>query len=629
MRKSPLLWFFSLFALPIVSASAEVVISEFMASNRTVLADEDSDFSDWIEIANTGPSPVDLDGWYLTDDENFDTLDPESVWTFPSRTIAAGEHLIVFASAKDRAPAGAGQLHTNFQLTADGEFLALVKPDGVTVTAAFSPEYPNQETDISYGLGQVTLSSQQFIAEGADAKVLVPLDGNLGAAAWTGGAEPFNDAAWIGAKTGVGFDSGTAATGFTLIDNFDSLDARPLDGQGDWSASSAMVSVANDPENVENQVMAQTGDNVRAWKGISIPNGATATLFYRMRRDGIVNFGVGSSDVPAPGTNFGDFETQLNNQNDAVLKTRDAGGFDDLDEFADATWYQIWMVIDNASDTYKIYMSGGALASRTLLDAAQQTEFGFRNGVATNAMVNFFARTGSGTTGTWSIDDVYLANGENLGDPAGGLSLDSFIDPLGDIEGEMVGLGSSAYLRIPFNVGQLDGFASLSLRMRYDDGFVAYLNGSQIAARNAPVSPLWNSVATAEHPAQEVVAFEEIDISASAGLLLPNTTNLLAVHGLNSGAADGDFLITPELVGISSNGSAQALFFTTPTPGAANGGGVLGFVGDTRFSIDRGFYQARSMSSSALRPLGRRSSTPPTARHRRTATASPHLHPRQ
>ena len=226
----------------------------------------------------------------------------------------------------------------------------------------------------------MALASREFITEGADARAFVPTDGSLGTVAWTGGAEPFDDSAWLDVKTGVGFDRGSGASGFVLIDNFDPLDGGALDGQGGWAASSANVAVSNDPENAENQVMSQTGDNVRAWKAISIPDGGKATLFYRMRRDGLVNFGVGSTDVATPGTAFADFETQLNNQNDALLKVRDGGGFKDVDDFADATWYWIWMVIDTATDSYQVYMSGGALATRTLLDAGVQSAFGFRNG---------------------------------------------------------------------------------------------------------------------------------------------------------------------------------------------------------------------------------------------------------
>ncbi|HOW98509.1 MAG TPA: lamin tail domain-containing protein, partial [Kiritimatiellia bacterium] len=49
---------------------AAVLISEFMADNQTVLQDEDGDYSDWIEIHNSGPADVDLGGWHLTDDTN-------------------------------------------------------------------------------------------------------------------------------------------------------------------------------------------------------------------------------------------------------------------------------------------------------------------------------------------------------------------------------------------------------------------------------------------------------------------------------------------------------------------------------------------------------------------------------
>ena len=36
------------------SVQSQVVISEFMASNTKTLADQDGDYSDWIEIYNSG-----------------------------------------------------------------------------------------------------------------------------------------------------------------------------------------------------------------------------------------------------------------------------------------------------------------------------------------------------------------------------------------------------------------------------------------------------------------------------------------------------------------------------------------------------------------------------------------------
>ena len=58
---------------------------------------------------------------------------------------------MVFASGKDRTEGN--QLHTNFKLNGDGEYLALVQPDGSTAASDFAPEYPDQRENISYGVG--------------------------------------------------------------------------------------------------------------------------------------------------------------------------------------------------------------------------------------------------------------------------------------------------------------------------------------------------------------------------------------------------------------------------------------------------------------------------------------------
>ena len=131
-----------------------VRISEFMASNSTTLLDDDGDSSDWIEIVNDQAEEVNLSGWYLTDDANNLTK-----WQFPSKVIPGGGYLVVFASNKDRAGANDPKLHTNFQLTSTGEYLALVKPDGQTIASFYAPTYPPQTTDVSYGMsadGSVT-----------------------------------------------------------------------------------------------------------------------------------------------------------------------------------------------------------------------------------------------------------------------------------------------------------------------------------------------------------------------------------------------------------------------------------------------------------------------------------------
>ncbi|MBI5690926.1 MAG: CotH kinase family protein [Verrucomicrobia bacterium] len=128
------------------AAGAAPVISEFMAVNTATRSDQDGHFSDWIEIHNPDALPLDLGGWYLTD-----SASNRRRWTFPAVRLPAGGYLLVFASNKDRRDP-AGELHTNFALASEGEYLALVRPDGVTVEWEYAPAYPPQTADVSYGV---------------------------------------------------------------------------------------------------------------------------------------------------------------------------------------------------------------------------------------------------------------------------------------------------------------------------------------------------------------------------------------------------------------------------------------------------------------------------------------------
>ena len=128
--------------------AADPVISEFMAANTATLTDEDGDSSDWIEVYNPDSAPVNLGGWFLTD--NAAELDK---WAFPAVTLQGNGYLLVFASGKNRRNPLA-PLHTNFRLNIGGEYLALVKPDGATIACDFGPEFPAQHADYSFGIGQ-------------------------------------------------------------------------------------------------------------------------------------------------------------------------------------------------------------------------------------------------------------------------------------------------------------------------------------------------------------------------------------------------------------------------------------------------------------------------------------------
>lgn len=128
-----------------VRAADAVVISEILANNVSGLRDEDGDRPDWIEIHNNGDTTVKLNGWSLTDKAT-----DRRRWQFPAVELAADGYLIVFASDKNRAAFGR-PLHANFKLKKKGDYLALIRPDG-SIADEFSPAYPAQKNDRSYGL---------------------------------------------------------------------------------------------------------------------------------------------------------------------------------------------------------------------------------------------------------------------------------------------------------------------------------------------------------------------------------------------------------------------------------------------------------------------------------------------
>src|SRR5439155_13812579 len=112
----------------------------------------------------------------------------------------------------------------------------------------------------------------------------------------------------------------------------------------------------------------------------------------------------------------------------------------------------------------------------------------------------------------------------------------------------MIGNNASLYTRIPFVVSDPSVYDSLALRMRYDDGFIAYLNGVEIARRNAPANADFRSSATGTNSA---ATLEEIVLPGAASLLVSGA-NVLAIQGLNVSANDSDFFLQPELLAVRS-----------------------------------------------------------------------------
>ena len=133
-----------------------LVINEFMASNQTTIADPEGEYDDWIEIYNTSNEPVDISGFYLTDD-----LSDLTCWQIPSEypdstTIEPHGFLLLWADRDCED----GILHLNFKLSADGEQIGLIAPNGFTIIDSLT--FGEQSTDISFGRSNDGDSLWQF-----------------------------------------------------------------------------------------------------------------------------------------------------------------------------------------------------------------------------------------------------------------------------------------------------------------------------------------------------------------------------------------------------------------------------------------------------------------------------------
>ena len=151
---------------------------------------------------------------------------------------------------------------------------------------------------------------------------------------------------------------------------------------------------------------------------------------------------------------------------------------------------------------------------------------------------------------------------------------------------------TSLCVRIPFDAPNLASLQSLTLKMQYDNGFVAYLNGVEVARRNVPATVAWNSKAVVERTSDvQATTFETFDVSsflnsATTGHLTASG-NVLAIQVMKSSLSDGDILVVPELSQIVSTQLGNQ-FFATPSPGKANT--IDTWRSDLTFSVRRGFF---------------------------------------
>ncbi len=521
-----------------------VVINEFMASNGSSkpieqgeLIDEDGDSSDWIEIQNTTDQAIDISGWYLTDDAADLTQ-----WQFPAGLILEpGQPQIVFASGKDRSDP---VLHTNFKLSSEGEYIGLVLPDGQTVAHEYTPQYPAQLSDVSYGLAERQVSLVHP-STALTYHIPGPADAGLD---WM--SPEFDDGQWHTAYTTLGFSETK-----TLVP----LDIGPLTVPGSYvvneafhvlTAGGAGLGFSSDAFQFVYAMLK--GDNELSARIIAISHSPASVKTGLMVRESLSAEAKYVAQMVTP-------------DHGAAFQYRASTGGSSILSPGDATLTPLWVRIVRQGSKVYGYISD---------DGTQWRLQGVKTvAMAENIYVGLFQTTGSDSTLTTGIFD-HVSFGSNAG---------AFLQK------NMMGTHASLWTRAKFDIDEIDSHDYMSLHMRHEDGFVAYLNGVEIARDNYTGSPQWDSVADSNRPddlSQETV---EYDLSSFTDLLQLGT-NVLAVQTLNDNVADPTFHMSPQLVTQSEGPLPQ--YFETATPGLPNEAGTLGVVQNPQFSVVHGFYES-------------------------------------
>ena len=532
---------FSSILLSTPARSSPVVLSEIVASNDGGLRDADREASDWVELLAV--ESVDLDGWFLTDDPANLTR-----WRIPRIELVSGERLVVFASGKNRTDP-AEELHTDFQLDADGEFLAIVEPDGMTIADAWSPTFPSQRTDVSFGVGESGGVDRPLLEVGATCRWIVPTS-DAQSPAWVD--FEFDDGGWNEGTTGLGYDR----SGGALPDPDERVNLA-LAGTPEQSsdfAGSFGAERGNDGD-FGNFTATASGDDDPWWRvdlGVAQP---IALVVVHNRGDGCCQSRLRDITVEILDEDASIvFETDLLNAEN-ILGGRTLDGPGEL-------------VVD-VIERVGVPVEGRFVRVRRTPDPDL-----------------------SGTDGAGNADEPNVLSIGEVEVYAGGSALGGLIAT--DVGDSMDSVSPSLFVRVPFDV--VEPFAPGStpvLLMRHDDGFVAYVDGVEVARRSAPgapgTMPRWDDIATEMSAAPTVAT--AIDLTGAEDLFAPGI-HVLAVHLLNVSADDPDAFVEPELVE-RRPAIGELGFFTRPTPGEPNGApDFSGWVEDPVVDVGRGFYDA-------------------------------------
>jgi hypothetical protein len=563
-------------------AFTEPYISEFLTSNGTGIKDDSvvPVRTDWIEIHNPTSSPVNLAGWHLTDDKT-----KPAKWTFPSgtsgTTVPANGYLVVFADNTTTAVGPGGRLHANFALSNEGEYLALTRPDNSAVNS-FDP-YPAQATDVSYGTSPGGVTTVTAATPGAPARTLIPTGPVAG---WTG--RGFDDSAWIGGNTGVGYEVSPTINQFRarMVDT-SSGSFRNV-GQATAVLNGNLAGYAIAFDGIANNAAIDYGTGGSFAVNNALPNGLGGNTSGQPGREQYAMRVTANVFVPAGTWTFAvgsdaGFRLTLPGRTFTNKVNEDVGGPAGTLQWsgtrtAGVTMGTVTAPAGGVTVPMQLDYFDSSGADYLELSVASGSRSTFATGAANFQLLTNNLTPTNGATFTVSA-------------PAA----PQFAGLIGTNVPQMQNANASAYVRVPFAVNDPSSVSAMTLKMKYDDGYVAYLNGTEIARRNltgSVGSPVAHNASAASDRANNLaLTFEDVDVSAFTHLLVSGS-NVLSIQALNSSAGDPNLLAVPQLEFRTAAVAADVQYMRMPTPGAANVGGALGVTKGVEFSADSGYYDA-------------------------------------
>lgn len=230
------------------------------------------------------------------------------------------------------------------------------------------------------------------------------------------------------ASTPTPTGSPSPSAGFQKVEDFETLTINTIVGQNGWEGTGD-ASVAVDPLQAANQALRIRAEAEYAFKALpaAINSTATGTLYFRIMRSNALDAFAGLSDDVAPG-DWPSFEAQIGSQNLAPTewRVRNGAAFQTVStSYAQDRWYCTWLVINNQTDSYELYLQGGDYGQQSRVGGT----FSLRNG-GSEPLRTFLAKVGTPTSGYIYIDDIFMDPvGRNLGNPGGSCAPDGTSTP--------------------------------------------------------------------------------------------------------------------------------------------------------------------------------------------------------